>query len=74
MSFYFRQATVDREPVRAAPAKAGEPHARLWMENEAEALIAEGTASCQGRERGHRGREPDERPGRAQRLTHSENT
>jgi hypothetical protein len=47
MSFYFRQATVDREAVRAM-ARAGDPHARLWMENEAGALIAEGTASCKG--------------------------
>jgi hypothetical protein len=47
MSFYFRQATVDQEPVRAF-AHPGEPHARLWMENETGALIAEGTASCQG--------------------------
>jgi len=47
MSFYFRQATVDREVVRAL-ALPGEPHARLWMENEAGALIAEGTASCKG--------------------------
>lgn len=47
MSFYFRQATVDREPVRAF-GKAGDPHGRLWMENEQGALIAEGTASCRG--------------------------
>ena len=51
MSFYFRQATVDREAVRAH-ARAGDPHARLWMENEAGALIAEGTASCQGHDEG----------------------
>ena len=51
MSFYFRQATVDREPVRAF-GKSGEPHARLWMENESGALIAEGTASCQGHDEG----------------------
>lgn len=51
MSFYFRQATVDQEPVRAY-ARAGEPHARLWMDNEAGALIAEGTASCQGHDEG----------------------
>jgi hypothetical protein len=47
MSFYFRQATVDREAVRAL-ARRGEPHARLWMENEAGALVAEGSASCKG--------------------------
>jgi hypothetical protein len=51
MSFYFRQATVDREAVRAF-ARAGEPHARLWMQNEAGALIAEATASCQGHDEG----------------------
>jgi hypothetical protein len=51
MSFYFRQATVDQEAVRAF-AQRGEPHARLWMENEAGALIAEGTASCQGHDEG----------------------
>ncbi len=49
LSFYFRQATVDREAVRAY-ARPGEPHARLWMENEAGALIAEGTASCAGKD------------------------
>jgi len=42
---------VDREPVRAF-GRAGEPHARLWMQNEAGALIAEGTASCQGHDEG----------------------
>ncbi|HEX3405924.1 MAG TPA: hypothetical protein VHS81_01705 [Caulobacteraceae bacterium] len=47
MSFYFRQATVDQEAVRAF-VHPGEPHARLWMENEAGALIAEGTGSCKG--------------------------
>jgi len=51
MSFYFRQATVDREVVRAL-AERGQPHARLWMENEAGALIAEGTASCRGDDEG----------------------
>jgi hypothetical protein len=51
MSFYFRQATVDREPVRAF-GKSGDPHGRVWMENEAGALIAEGTASCRGHDEG----------------------
>ncbi|MGH6970786.1 MAG: hypothetical protein ACREEQ_04175, partial [Caulobacteraceae bacterium] len=51
MSCYFRQATVDREKVQAF-ARAGEPHARLWMQNEAGALIAEGTASCAGQDEG----------------------
>ncbi|HTX50209.1 MAG TPA: hypothetical protein VME40_12570 [Caulobacteraceae bacterium] len=47
LSFYFRKATVDREKVRAL-ARAGEPHARLWMEDEAGNLIADGTGSCRG--------------------------
>jgi hypothetical protein len=47
LSFYFRKATVDREKVRAM-ARAGEPHARLWMEDEAGNLIADATASCRG--------------------------
>lgn len=47
LSFYFRKATVDREKVRAL-ARAGEPHARLWMEDEAGNLIADATASCRG--------------------------
>jgi hypothetical protein len=51
LSFYFRQATVDAEPVTAF-ARAGEPHARLWMQNESGALIAEGTASCLGHDEG----------------------
>jgi hypothetical protein len=51
MSFYFRQATVDRETVRAF-ARAGDPHARLWMENEKGDLIAEATASCLGHDEG----------------------
>ncbi|MFI4976779.1 MAG: hypothetical protein ACHP84_19780 [Caulobacterales bacterium] len=46
-SMYFKQATVDREAVRAF-ARAGEDHARLWMENEAGDLISEGSASCAG--------------------------
>jgi hypothetical protein len=49
LSLYFRQATVDREQVRAF-ARPAEPHARLWMENENGDLIAEGTASCAGRD------------------------
>jgi hypothetical protein len=51
MSFYFRQATVDREDVQAF-GRAGSPHARLWMQNRDGALIAEGTASCQGTDEG----------------------
>jgi hypothetical protein len=47
VSLYFRQATVDGEAVRAC-ARAGESHARLWMENERGDLISEGTASAGG--------------------------
>ena len=47
ISMYFRQATVHGEAVRVF-ARKGEPHARLWMENEAGDLIMEGTASCAG--------------------------
>ena len=50
LSFYFRKATVDREKVRAL-ARAGEPHARLWMEDEAGNLIADATASCRGEDK-----------------------
>jgi hypothetical protein len=46
-SMYFRQATVHGEAVRVF-ARRGEPHARLWMENEAGDLIMEGSASCAG--------------------------
>ena len=45
MSFYFRQATVDRETVRALGRK-GDPHGRLWMENEAGALIVTASAGA----------------------------
>ncbi len=51
LSFYFKKATVDREKVRAL-AHAGEPHARLWMEDEAGNLIADATASCRGEDTG----------------------
>ncbi|HEY1447842.1 MAG TPA: hypothetical protein VGF33_04855 [Caulobacteraceae bacterium] len=47
VSLYFRQATVDGEPVRAR-ARAEDGHARLWMENERGDLISEGTASAGG--------------------------
>src|SRR5258708_4449537 len=47
MSFYFRQATVDREAVRAF-GRAGDPHGRLWMPNEAGAPIGRGTDSRPG--------------------------
>lgn len=44
MSLYFKQATVDREKVRAILRPDGE-RARLTMQNEAGALVCEGTAS-----------------------------
>ena len=47
LSLYFRQATVHGEAVRVF-ARPGEPHTRAWMENEAGALVMEGTASCAG--------------------------
>lgn len=47
LSLYFRQATVHGEAVRTF-ARRGQPHARVWMENEAGDLIMEGTASCTG--------------------------
>ena len=47
ISSYFRQATVHGEAVRVI-ARKGEPHSKLWMENEAGDLINEGTASCLG--------------------------
>lgn len=49
ISLYFRQATVDRENVRAfASRAAGADHGRAWMENENGDLISEGTVSCAG--------------------------
>ena len=47
LSLYFRQATVHGEAVRTF-ARRGEPHSRLWMENQTGDLIMEGTASCAG--------------------------
>ena len=44
MSLYFKQATVDREKVRAFLSPEGD-RARLSMQNEAGALVCEGTAS-----------------------------
>lgn len=47
LSLYFKQATVDQEPVRAmAKLKAGERQARLCMVNKAGAQVCEGTAAC----------------------------
>lgn len=45
LSLTFKHATVDNEAVRVF-ATAGEPRARLRMENEAGAVVAEGTGSC----------------------------
>jgi hypothetical protein len=46
LSLYFKQATVDNEPVRAfARRVGGAAQARVWMETETGALVAEGTAS-----------------------------
>ena len=45
MSLYFRQATVDHEPVRCLLQPTAENRARIWMENEAGTLVMEGTAS-----------------------------
>ncbi len=46
LSLYFKQATVDAEPVRAFARRVGAEQARVWMENEKGDLVAEGTASC----------------------------
>lgn len=49
LSVYFRQATVDRETVRAFTQRIpGAVQARVRMENEAGDLINEGTASASG--------------------------
>ena len=49
LSVYFRQATIDREPVRAFTLRApGASQARVRMENERGDLINEGTASASG--------------------------
>jgi hypothetical protein len=48
LSCYFKQATVDREAVRAFIRKADASHGRVRMENEAGDLINEGTASAAG--------------------------
>ncbi|HVY03809.1 MAG TPA: hypothetical protein VG983_09145 [Caulobacterales bacterium] len=46
LSLYFKQATVDAEPVRAFARRVGKEQTRVWMENEKGDLVAEGTASC----------------------------
>ncbi|XOV82388.1 MAG: hypothetical protein ACFHXK_16175 [bacterium] len=45
MSLYFKTATIDHEPVCGKLTPKGPATARIWMENEAEALVMEGTAS-----------------------------
>ena len=47
LSLYFKNATVDAEPVRAFARRIGkEPQTRVWMEKEDGTMVAEGTASC----------------------------
>jgi hypothetical protein len=48
LSCYFKQATIDREAVRAFVRRADAAHGRVRMENEAGDLINEGTASAAG--------------------------
>ena len=49
LSLYFKQATVDQEPVKAsARLRTGDRQARLSMTNEAGAQVCEGTATCSG--------------------------
>jgi hypothetical protein len=45
LSMYFRQATMDRQPVRCHLALGGDGQARIWMENEDGDLVMEGSAS-----------------------------
>ena len=44
LSTYFKQATVDLQPVRCFLQPSATGQARVWMENEANELILEGTA------------------------------
>lgn len=52
LSMYFRNATVDQEPVRClatAPEQVGAiRRASVWMEKEDGTIVASGTASCGG--------------------------
>jgi hypothetical protein len=45
MSLYFRAATIDHEPVCCKMEPINDSKARIWMENEAGAVVMEGTAS-----------------------------
>ena len=45
ISLYFKEATIDREPVRCLLEPISEIKARIWMENEAGAVVMEGSAS-----------------------------
>ena len=45
MSLYFKQATMDGEPVKAFFQPMSEQNGKLWMENEAGDVVMSGTAS-----------------------------
>jgi len=45
MSLYFKTATIDHEPVCCKLEPTSETKARIWMENEAGAVVMEGSAS-----------------------------
>jgi len=45
LSMYFKQATVDRQPVRCFLMPGNSGQARVWMENEEQQMIMEGTAN-----------------------------
>ena len=45
ISLYFKAATIDHEPVRCLLEPISEIKARIWMENEAGAVVMEGSAS-----------------------------
>ena len=45
MSLYFKTATIENEPVCCKLEPLDERRARIWMENEAGAVVMEGTAS-----------------------------
>jgi hypothetical protein len=44
LSMYFRQATVDRQPVRCHLTLNGDGQGRVWMETEEGDIVMEGTA------------------------------
>ena len=48
LSMYFRQATMDRQPVQCHLAPGDNGQARVWMENEGGDLVMEGTAQLAG--------------------------